>query len=157
LSADPTRTSRGDVIISFQPQIAFDTSLPTDPTTGLPYVTFTTSNWYVPQRIGVQAINNDGVIEGGDTKVFPQQLDLASNIAGPLFVQGGPGPDHSELTSREPILLPGETNFAPFPNAGTVRGVVAQLTPAALIGEAADITDANGLTTGTITIKASDA
>jgi hypothetical protein len=144
LVAAPTRTSRGDVIVSFQPQITFGgAAVVTDPVTGLQAVEFTPSNWLKPQTVQVTGINNDGVIEGGDVKVFAQQLDLASNIQGPLIVQGGPGSDRSELTSREPIMLPGENNFAPalMPNAG-------------MIIQASDVTSSLGITTGTITIDA---
>jgi RTX calcium-binding nonapeptide repeat (4 copies) len=148
LSADPTRTSRqggfgSDVIDSFQPQLSFGgANVVTDPTTGLPAVHFTPTNWYIAQQVLVQAIDNQ-IVDGGDTKVFAQQLDLVSNIQGPLFINGAPGPDHSELTSREPQLLPGETNSSRALQAPIVS--------------AADITDLNGITTGTITISAKDA
>jgi hypothetical protein len=148
LYAAPTRTSRqggfgSDVIDSFQSQIIFGGSnVVIDPTTGLQAIKFTSANWFMAQQVLVQAINN-AVVDGGDTKVFAQQLDLVSNIQGPLFINGAPGPDHSELTSREPQLLPGETNSSRALQAPIVS--------------AADITDQNGITTGTITIKASDA
>jgi len=148
LYADPTRTSRqggfgSDVIDSFQPQIIFGgPNVVIDPTTGLQAIKFTSANWFMAQQVLVRAIDN-AVVDGGDTKVFAQQLDLVSNIQGPLFINGAPGPDHSELTSREPQLLPGETNSSRALQAPIVS--------------AADITDQNGITTGTITIKASDA
>jgi hypothetical protein len=144
LSADPTRTTRADVIVTYQPQVTlFGSGI--DGATGLPYVVFDSTNWYKPQTVTVQAID-DQVVDGGDTKVFATQLDLASNIEGPLNIQGGPGPDHSELTSREPQLLPGETNFPPplHPNPG-------------IVSQASDITDAFGVTTGTVTITAAQA
>ena len=143
LSADPTRTTRADVIVTFQPQVDLLGS-GTDPD-GTPFVVFNSSNWYIPQTVKVAAID-DAVVDGGDTKVFATQLDLASNVEGPLTIQGGPGPDHSELTSREPQLLPGETNFPPplHPNPGVVA-------------QASDITNAFGITTGTVTINAAQA
>src|SRR5262249_62364273 len=98
-------------------------------------------NWFMAQTVKVQAIDNP-IVDGGDTKVFGQILDLVSNIQGPLFINGSPGPDHSELTSREPKLLPGETNSSRAMHTSIVS--------------AADVTDQNGITTGTITITAND-
>src|SRR5262249_50687973 len=54
--------------------------------------------------------------------------------------------------SREPILLPGENNFAPplMPNTATAPSE-------GMIINAADVTNALGVTTGTVTISAADA
>jgi hypothetical protein len=52
-------------------------------------------------------------VDGGDSKSFATQLDLANNIEGPLTITGGMTDDRSADLEREPVMLLGETNFKP--------------------------------------------
>jgi hypothetical protein len=67
-------------------------------------------DWFDPQEITVAAIADERV-DGGDSKSFATQLDLANNIEGPLVVTGGVSEDRSADLEREPVMLLGEENF----------------------------------------------
>ena len=81
--------------------------------------------WNVPVTVYVRAHENDRV-DGGDTKVFAQQLAQLNAIQGPLFVNGGEGADRTGLLEREPVMLPGEKNLTPS------MGLVITSTPGTL-------------------------
>ena len=67
-------------------------------------------DWWDPQEITVSAVPDERV-DGGDSKSFATQLDLANNIEGPLVVTGGVTEDRSADLEREPVMLLGEENF----------------------------------------------
>ncbi|MHC4497645.1 MAG: hypothetical protein ACYS21_00865, partial [Planctomycetota bacterium] len=112
LIAEPTRTQRGGGLYgirAFTPEVELwdlDSS-PLDQK-----IEFTTANWYDPIGVGVTAVADDRV-DGGDSKSFATQLDLANNIEGPLTITGGMTDDRSADLEREPLMLLGETNFKP--------------------------------------------
>jgi hypothetical protein len=76
--------------------------------------TFTSSTWYKPVTIPVLADPYFTVPAATrDLLKFPKVPHLLSSIQGPLSVQGGPTTDiYGKLTSA--VMLPGETNAAPF-------------------------------------------
>ena len=140
VNSDPTRTSRTGGIRSFAQQLLVSTDGvnfhkgdASDPLT----VTFTAGDWSTPQTIYVRAVDNSRV-DGTDTKVFAQQLPLLNSIQGPLFINGGSGPDRTGLLESEPVMLPGETDELPA------------------MGNVAGATEAAGIVPATITINPGD-
>ena len=127
--AQPTRTSETGGIVSFSQQL--DVSL--DGITWGPSVDVHFNadgsggnhQWNVPVTVYVRAHENDRV-DGGDTKVFAQQLAQLNAIQGPLFINGGEGADRTGLLEREPVMLPGEKNLTPS------MGLVITSTPGTL-------------------------
>ncbi|MGP0628314.1 LEPR-XLL domain-containing protein [Nitrospina sp. 32_T5] len=115
VTAQPTRTSRTgttphpDSVRAFEVEV--EVSLDGITWAESVDVVFDDDNpWDVEQTVFVRAVD-DSRVDGGDSKVFAPILDLANNIKGPLFIVGGFGEDRSGLFEREPIMLPGETNF----------------------------------------------
>ncbi|MCC9643317.1 hypothetical protein LOC71_13610 [Rhodopirellula sp. JC740] len=74
-------------------------------------VTFDETNWDIPVRIGVRAID-DLKVDGGDTKVFAPGPNTLSGILGPVVVNGAGG-DGSLAGLGDPEILPQETNVKP--------------------------------------------
>lgn len=116
LSADPTRTQRGAGLLgirAFDPEVSLSaTSLQFDGD----------GSWWLPQTVTVLAADDDKV-DGSDSKSFATMFDQANSIEGPLQITGGLSEDRSADLEREPIYLPGETNFKP--SIGTVQAVPA--------------------------------
>ncbi|MHC1764378.1 MAG: hypothetical protein AB9869_08735 [Verrucomicrobiia bacterium] len=119
--ADPTRTQRGAGLLgirAFDPEVqvngAFLTTLQFDSVIG------GSNDWFIPQEVTVAAAPDDKV-EGDDSKSFPRLFDQANSIEGPLVITGGISEDRSADLEREPIYLPGETNFKP--SVGAVQPV----------------------------------
>ena len=103
--AEGTRTSKGRVVnFGEQVEVATNASGFSNTIT----LVFTPDNWDQAQTVRVKALN-DGVVDGGDTKVFPRLADDTSRIQGPLRIQGGGG-QGSLVGLPIPVLLPGETN-----------------------------------------------
>lgn len=114
--ADPTRTQRGAGLLgirAFDPEVNVNGLLQA-------MLAFTSANWSTPQTVTVTAAADDKV-DGMDSKSFAKQFDLANSIEGPLVITGGISEDRSADLEREPIYLPGETNFKP--SIGTVQAV----------------------------------
>jgi Ca2+-binding RTX toxin-like protein len=112
--AEPTRTQRGAGVFgirAFQPEV--EISLDNGATWGfVDSLVFDQDNWFIPQTVLVRAAQ-DTRVDGMDSKSFPTMLDLANSIQGPLVVTGGMTEDRSADLEREPVMLPGETNFKP--------------------------------------------
>jgi Ca2+-binding RTX toxin-like protein len=112
VTPQPTRTSRGQVV-TFARQVEVETGKLDDD--GNYILEFAGDNWNVPQTVIVSAIN-DNKVDGGDTKVFPELLDVANDIQGPLFIEGGFIDEFvSDLSTFDPMRLPGETNVTGAP------------------------------------------
>jgi Ca2+-binding RTX toxin-like protein len=77
------------------------------------YVTFDTTNWWMPVTVTITG-NPDFVVPVGqdDKMLFPKTPHLLSAIRGPLEVDGGTAGEHHTLTSA--VILPHEVNTAPF-------------------------------------------
>ena len=105
LIADPTRTQRGAGLLGIR---AFEQQVVLSAT----FLNFTTGNWFTPQGVTVTAVN-DPDVEGDDSKSFATRFDQANSIEGPLVITGGISEDRSADLEREPVYLPGETNFKP--------------------------------------------
>jgi Ca2+-binding RTX toxin-like protein len=113
LSADPTRTQRGAGLLgirAFDPEVVLSSLA----------LNFNTVDWFTPQTVTVTA-RPDTKVEGDDSKSFAKMFDQANTIEGPLVITGGISEDRSADLEREPIYLPGETNFKP--SIGTVQAV----------------------------------
>jgi Ca2+-binding RTX toxin-like protein len=112
--ADPTRTDRGGGQLGIRSATEqVELSVDGGETWGFTQeLTFTIDDWFIPQNVMVRAVADDRV-DGGDSKSFATQLDLATKIQGPLIITGGPTEDRSADLEREPAMLPGETNFKP--------------------------------------------
>ena len=82
-------------------------------------LTFTPSNWNVPQTVSVIAINDD-VVDGGDAKVFPAMEERVADIRGPIILNGGVRVTADPYLEK-PFLLPGETNW--YVADGTITAV----------------------------------
>ncbi len=103
--AEGTRTTKGRVVnFGEQVRLASGGSAFANTVT----LVFTPANWNLAQTVEVKALD-DGVVDGGETKVFPRLGDDTSRIQGPLRIQGGGG-QGSLVGLPTPILLPGETN-----------------------------------------------
>jgi len=112
LIAEPTRTQRGAGLYGIR---AFTPEVELWHWNGMSYdqkLEFTTANWFDSEYVLVTAVADDRV-DGGDSKSFATQLDLANNIEGPLEITGGMTEDRSADLEREPLMLLGETNFKP--------------------------------------------
>ncbi|MEM8790522.1 MAG: matrixin family metalloprotease [Pseudomonadota bacterium] len=72
------------------------------------FVEFTAENFDIAAVVGVSAIA-DGVVDGGDTKVFAPQPASVSSILGPVFIDGAGGAGSLDGLVG-PLMLPGETN-----------------------------------------------
>jgi Ca2+-binding RTX toxin-like protein len=108
LVAEPTRTQRGGGvwgIRAFLPEVTVESG-------GNLFLTFDQDNWYLPQTVNVAAVP-DARVDGQDSMSFPTTLDLANSVQGPLVITGGVSEDRSADLEREPVMLPGETNFKP--------------------------------------------
>ena len=141
--AQPTRTSETGGIVSFSQQldvsldgvhwydqvnVSFNSDGAGAGITGLGQSAL--SEWDNPVTVYVRAHENQRV-DGGDTKVFAQQLAQLNAVQGPLFVNGGEGQDRTGLLEREPLMLPGERNVTPS------MGKVVTSTPGTLDGSIA--------------------
>src|SRR5262249_31729835 len=77
-----TRTSRGGTSFSaVQVEVSAGAASSSDPSHPLLLV-FDASNWNVPQRVTVRAVD-DVTVDGGDTREFPSRF-VVGDIAGPL-------------------------------------------------------------------------
>ena len=72
-------------------------------------LTFTVDNWNVAQTVNVAAVDDD-VVDGSDWQVFAPQLDVLTNIQGPLLITGAGG-SGSLAGLGTPLMLFGETNI----------------------------------------------
>jgi Ca2+-binding RTX toxin-like protein len=116
LSADLTRTQRGAGLLGIR---AFEQEvILSDSTLSFSHDELAANAWFLPQAVSVKALN-DSRVDGGDSKSFPTMLDQANSIEGPLEITGGLSEDRSADLEREPVILPGETNFKP--SLGTVQ------------------------------------
>ncbi|MDH4186389.1 MAG: hypothetical protein OEV08_05280, partial [Nitrospira sp.] len=121
--ADPTRTQRGAGLLgirAYDPEVNVDGLLMT--TLDFDADIDGTDDWFVPQTVTVTAAD-DGKVEGDDSKSFPKMFDQANSVEGPLVITGGISEDRSADLEREPVYLPGETNFKP--SIGTIQAVPA--------------------------------
>jgi hypothetical protein len=134
VSAEATRTSRGEVV-TFEEQVAVNGASTTT-------LIFTPDNWDTPQTVAVTAID-DSKVDGGDSKVFAQQLDQTTNIKGPLLIEGGfVDEDVSDLTGFDPVRLPGETNVTgTLPDSGTPTSSTIQVRARDIANFAPDLTN----------------
>jgi hypothetical protein len=111
ITSSPMRTSETGGIRSFVPQLEVSTD--GGATWGLTgTITFSNNSmdpnaWDNPHTVLVRAID-DPRVDGSDTQVFAPQLDQATSIQGPLFINGGSGPDRTGLTELVPVMLPYE-------------------------------------------------
>jgi hypothetical protein len=118
LSADPTRTQRGAGLLgirAFDPEVVLSNA-----SLIFSHDAMDPNAWFLPQTVTVNAVNDDKV-DGGDSKSFPVMFDQANSIEGPLEITGGLSEDRSADLEREPVMLPGETNFKP--SIGSVQAV----------------------------------
>ncbi|MBT5600501.1 MAG: hypothetical protein HOJ62_17925, partial [Planctomycetaceae bacterium] len=76
-----------------------------------PSLTFTNSNWHVPQTITVSGIT-DNHIDGDAAISFPDAKRQVTDIRGPLSINGFE-PDGQERDLEDPLLVPGELNLPP--------------------------------------------
>ncbi|MBN2429796.1 MAG: hypothetical protein JXK94_15785, partial [Deltaproteobacteria bacterium] len=128
-----------DVTVTVTPEETKTSAQIFDPTTGK-YVTvdrfaeqvtvepqqlvFTPDNWYIPQTVGVTALD-DAVIDGGDTKVFAPISNTIAGIQGPLFIDGAGGEGSGAGLGGDPFMLPGENNDVGDVVAATADTLVA--------------------------------
>ncbi|HKK93768.1 MAG TPA: hypothetical protein VJ925_10050, partial [Longimicrobiales bacterium] len=73
-----------------------------------PQLVFTPENWFEPQTVTLQAIDDD-FIDGGDALVFPAFEERVNEIRGPLTVRGAPLAGEERFLN-DPFRLPEETN-----------------------------------------------
>src|SRR5262249_31231690 len=105
-----TKTSRGGTtFFAVQLEVAAGANTSRDPSQPLLLV-FDASNWNVPQRVTVRAVD-DTTVDGGDTREFPSRFVVA-DIAGPLTITGGLS-GTSTLGLHGGLRLPGEAATAP--------------------------------------------
>jgi Ca2+-binding RTX toxin-like protein len=116
----PTPTTQAELLAGSAgtPQVAVSSDAPeASLVDGVLTLKFTDQNWYQPQTVKVQAID-DAVVEGDDVQVFPTTLQALDLIRGPLKIEGGSDPD-LDLTIPAPLVYLGETDpqeFVPDPN-----------------------------------------
>ncbi len=77
--------------------------------TDLTTLTFTSSNWNIPQTVTVSAVDDD-LADGSDAQVFVALDQRVNRIRGPVIVEGGYRIG-AEQFLNDPLMLPGETNF----------------------------------------------
>lgn len=81
-------------------------------------LTFDASNWWIPQNVTVEAIDDDKE-EGIDWLYFPSQPSFLAYIQGPIFLSGDEAANVPGI--RSPELFPGETDPLVFvPPEGAV-------------------------------------
>ncbi|MDX9818689.1 MAG: calcium-binding protein, partial [Desulfococcus multivorans] len=90
-------------------------------------LTFTPTNWSMPQTVTVSAIDDDRV-DGSDTQVFVPGEASLNGIRGPVFIEGAAGA--GSLSLPEPLMLKGERNIRP--TDGNVVGFQAGTGPGAI-------------------------
>ncbi len=74
-------------------------------------LTFTPSDWNVPQTVTVSA-TDDNTINGQQVVVFPPEPRTVDQVQGPLIIDGGPDPSVG-LTAPPPLLFVGENDSTP--------------------------------------------
>ena len=86
---------------------------------GLVQLTFTPTNWNIPQTVTVTAFD-DPIPDGQDAAVFPAFEERVARIRGPLEIEGGVRVSADPFL-QNPLMLPTETNL---PDAdGTITAV----------------------------------
>ncbi len=104
-----TKTSSGKIIHWGKQVTAYSSALgAVNHGDGTVTLTFTSSNWYIPQVIFVSAVD-DTVYDGDDTQVFAPEPHTISDIQGPLYLYGKGG--NGSIIAFEPTMLHYETNF----------------------------------------------
>jgi len=108
ITPDITKTSAGPTI-HWNKQVAVTSIHPdaVDNGDGTLTLTFTTSNWDIPQTVKVIAVDDD-YYDGDDTQVFAPQLHTVSDIQGPLYLYGAGG--YGSIIAFEPLMLHYELN-----------------------------------------------
>ena len=109
-------------------------------------LTFTPGNWNVPQTVRVIPLN-DGVVDGGDTKVFAANLHTLNDIQGPLFIDGAGGSGSLEGLNN-PLMLPfGADGVNPETNIKAETGNVQSITSTTITALTADLLGSDLITT----------
>jgi Ca2+-binding RTX toxin-like protein len=142
VTPQPTRTTRAQ-LVTLTEQVEAD----------LATLTFTTTNWNVPQTITIRAVD-DWIADGGDTKVFAPRPHTVIGIQGPLFIDGMGG-EGSLAGLTEPVLLPGDI-FDPEDigetNIKASTGEIIEVTQTTLTVATTDIEDYSNLIGWTVEI-----
>ena len=103
-------------------------------------LTFTTENWNIVQTVTVAAVD-DPVVDGSDWQVFAPELDVLTNIQGPLFITGAGG-SGSLVGLGRPTMLANETN-----NKISIGNVVSAYGSTITVNKAEVLQFAEGVTT----------